>query len=53
MRKAAFGIIVLAVLLSGCSAYFNGERLRYNRDYFDVEEYEKFISGYIPEQSGN
>ena len=41
------------LICRGCSAYFNGKRLRYNRDYFDVEEYENFISGYIPEQSGN
>lgn len=41
------------LICRGCSAYFNGEGLRYNRDYFDVEEYEKFISGYIPEQSEN
>ena len=41
------------LICRGCSTYFNGKRLRYNRDYFDVEEYEDFISGYIPEQSGN
>jgi len=41
------------LICRGCSAYFNGKRLRYNRDYFDVEEYEDFISGYISGQSRN
>ena len=32
------------IVCMNCSVYFNGKKLRYSRDYFDVDEYNDFIS---------